>query len=57
MARPLAKDKTTQTDLRVYWRTSPFANLSGLMRLGNLTREEAEQFIEQCETTPNYSES
>ena len=57
MARPLAQDKTTRTDLQVYWRDSPFANLSGLMRLGNFTREEAEQFIEQCETTPNYRRS
>lgn len=53
MARPLAEDKTTRTDLRVYWRSSPFANLSGLMRLGKFTLEEAQQFIEQCETQQN----
>ena len=47
MSRPLAKDKTTETDLRGYWRTSPFANMSGLMKIGNLTAEQAQQWIDE----------
>lgn len=49
MSRPLAEDKTTETDLRVYWRTSPFANMSGLMRIGNLTAEQAQHWIDEFE--------
>ena len=49
MSRPLAQDKTTETDLRVYWRTSPFANMSGLMKIGNLTAEQAQHWIDEFE--------
>jgi len=49
MPRQPLPDKTTKTDLICYWRDNPFANVSGLMRIGEMTFEQATEFINQNE--------
>jgi hypothetical protein len=49
MPRPPLPDKTTKTDLLCYWNDNPFANVSGLMRIGQMDFEQATEFINQNE--------
>jgi hypothetical protein len=49
MPRPPLPDKTTKTDLICYWHDNPFANVSGLMRMGQMDFEQAIEFINQNE--------
>jgi hypothetical protein len=49
-SKPLVT-KNTATDIRMYWEENLFANLSGLMKLGNFSKLEALQYIEQYEPT------
>lgn len=49
-SKPLVT-KNTATDIRTYWHDNPFANLSGLMKLGNFSKLEALKYIEQYEPT------
>lgn len=49
-SKPLVT-KNTATDIRMYWEENPFANLSGLIKLGNFSKFEALQYIEQYEPT------
>ncbi len=49
-SKPLVT-KNTGTDIRMYWEENPFANLSGLIKLGNFSKFEAIKYIEQYEPT------